>query len=180
MPPGGISLLKSTNGKPEGPYVHAYADSSKPFIGGINPAFFQDDDGKVYFTWSSGTRIAVMKDDMSGFEGELHQVKLADPDHTPEHHAQKCRTRGMNDLGHEGAVLFKANGKYYLGAADDYEGRYSTCLAMSDHIFALTPCATKVYRVREAPIFLKIKKAIVGAVSSATIRNRHGAKNRVW
>jgi len=38
------------------------------------------------------------------------------------------------DLGTEGAVLFKANGRYYLGAAEEYEGRYSTCLAVSDNL----------------------------------------------
>ena len=76
-----------------------------------------------------------MKDDMSGFDGPLKEIRLEDPDHNPAHHAAKCRARGMNDLGHEGAVLFKANGKYYLGAADSYEGRYSTCLAIADHIF---------------------------------------------
>jgi len=71
---------------------------------------------------------------MSGFDGDFHSIVLADPDHTPAHHAEKCVARGMQDLGHEGATLFKANGKYYLGAADSYEGRYSTCLAMSDTI----------------------------------------------
>ena len=135
MPPGGISILKSTTGKPEGPYVHTYANPDKPLMGGIDPTFFQDDDGKVYFSWSGASRIALMKDDMSGFDGEPRQVKLNNPDHTPEHHAEKCRGRGMNDLGHEGAVLFKANDKYYLGAADSYEGRYSTVLAMSDNIW---------------------------------------------
>ncbi|MBC8052661.1 MAG: family 43 glycosylhydrolase [Sphingobacteriaceae bacterium] len=135
MPPGGVSILKSTTGKPEGPYVHAQANPDKPFVNGIDPTFFQDDDGKVYFTWSSGRRIGLMKNDMSGFEGELREIILENPDHTPEHHAEKCRGRGMNDLGHEGAVLFKAKGKYYLGAADDYEGRYSTCLSISDNIF---------------------------------------------
>ena len=43
--------------------------------------------------------------------------------------------RGSNDFGHEGAVLFKANGKYYFGAADEYEGRYSSCMAVSNTIF---------------------------------------------
>jgi beta-xylosidase len=76
-----------------------------------------------------------MKDDMSGFDGAAHLIKLADPDHTPTHHAPKCVTRGSNDLGTEGATLHKANGKYYLGAADSYEGRYSTCVAISDTIF---------------------------------------------
>jgi hypothetical protein len=41
----------------------------------------------------------------------------------------------MNGFGHEGAVLFKAHGKYYHGAVDDYEGRYSSCVAVSDHIW---------------------------------------------
>ncbi len=135
MPPGGISILRSTSGKPEGPYVHAYADPSKPFIGGIDPTLFQDDDGKVYFTWSGAGRIALMKDDMSGFETAPQDVQLLNPDHDLTHHSAKCGPRGTNDLGHEGAVLFKANGKYYRGAADEYEGRYSTCLSVSDSIF---------------------------------------------
>jgi beta-xylosidase len=62
-------------------------------------------------------------------------IKLADPDHTPTHHAAKCVGRGSNDIGTEGATLCKANGKYYLGSADSYEGRYSTCVAISDTIF---------------------------------------------
>ena len=135
MPPGGISILKSTSGKAEGPYAHAYADPSKPFIGGIDPTLFQDDDGKVYFTWSGAGRIALMKEDMSGFATAPQEVQLLNPDHDLTHHSAKCGPRGTNDLGHEGAVLFKANGKYYRGAADEYEGRYSTCLSVSDSIF---------------------------------------------
>jgi hypothetical protein len=42
-------------------------------------------------------------------------------------------------------VLFKANGRYYLGAADSYEGRYSTCLAMSDNIYG-------PYHTRHEPV----------------------------
>ena len=76
-----------------------------------------------------------MKDDMSGFDGPFRDLIFDDPDHNPLFHSAKCEPRGMNDLGHEGAVLFKRNGKYYLGAADEYEGRYSTCLAISDNIY---------------------------------------------
>ena len=76
-----------------------------------------------------------MNDDMSGFDGPPRSIKLEDPDHTPSHHAAKCVGRGSNDLGTEGATLHKANGKYYLGAADSYEGRYSTCVGISDTIF---------------------------------------------
>ena len=72
---------------------------------------------------------------MSGLAEPFRKVVLTEPDHNPDHHAKKCVGRGMNDLGHEGAVLFKRNGKYYLGAADNYEGRYSTCLAISDNVY---------------------------------------------
>lgn len=132
--PTGISILKSTSGKAEGPYVHAFSPD-KPIINAIDPTLFEDTDGKVYFTASSATRIVQLKDDLSGMVGDWQPVKLTAGDHTPSHHAPRCEGRGMNDLGTEGAVLFKANGIYYLGAADTYEGRYSTCLAMSDNIF---------------------------------------------
>lgn len=132
--PTGISILKSTTGKPTGPYVHAFSPD-RPIINAIDPTLFEDTDGKVYFTASSATRIVQLKDDLSGYAGDWHSVKLADPDHTPSHHAERCVGRGSNDLGTEGAVLFKANGIYYLGAADSYEGRYSTCLAMADSIY---------------------------------------------
>ena len=137
MAPGGVGLLKSSTGRPEGPYINALTgpDKDKPLVNGIDATLFEDDDGKVYFTWSSGTRIVRMKDDLSGFAEPMHQIRLEDPDHDPTHHAARCEGRGMNDLGTEGAVLFKANGTYYLGAADSYEGRYSTLLAMSKTIY---------------------------------------------
>jgi beta-xylosidase len=145
--PTGISILKSTSGKAEGPYVHAFSPET-PILRAIDPTLFEDDDGKVYFTYSSATRIARLKDDLSGLAEDPRPVVLAEPDHTPSHHAAKCIGRGSNDLGTEGAVLFKANGRYYLGAADDYEGRYSTCLAMSSNIYGpyrnrheAVPCA---------------------------------------
>jgi beta-xylosidase len=94
MPPGGISFLKSTTGKPEGPYVHATTVTDKSFVNGIDPTLFKDEDGKVYFTWSGANRIALMKDDMSGFDGERHQIQLENPDHNPSHYAAKCEGRG--------------------------------------------------------------------------------------
>jgi hypothetical protein len=134
MAPGGITILKSGTGKPEGPYIHALGED-KPLANGIDATLFEDDDGKVYFTSTSANRIARMKDDLSGLAEPFHDIVLEAPDHDPDHHAAKCAGRGMNDLGHEGAVLFKANGIYYLGAADTYEGRYSTMLAMSKTIY---------------------------------------------
>ena len=134
MAPSGLAILRSTTGKATGPYVHAFSPDA-PISGGIDPTLFEDTDGAVYFTYGSATRIARMKDDMSGLAEPMRAVALAGPDHDPTHHAPRCEGRGMNDLGTEGAVLFRANGKYYLGAADDYQGRYSTCLAIADNIY---------------------------------------------
>ncbi|WP_437919922.1 family 43 glycosylhydrolase [Sphingobacterium sp. LRF_L2] len=134
MCPDGIGILKSSTGKPEGPYINAFKTEG-PIVEGIDPTLFEDEDGKVYFTYGAGNKIAQLNDDLSGFETSFQTITLNDPDHTPSHHAEKCFRRGMNDLGHEGAVLFKHAGKYYLGAADNYGGRYSTCLAVADHIY---------------------------------------------
>ena len=134
MCPDGIGILKSTTGKPEGPYVNAFKEKGS-IAKGIDPTLFQDEDGKVYFTYGAAKEIVQLKDDLSGFAGDFKKVNFTDYDLTPTHHAEKCVTRGMHDLGHEGAVLFKRNGKYYLGAADNYETRYSTCLAVSDHLY---------------------------------------------
>ena len=134
MAPGNIGILKSTSGKPEGPYIHAFSPE-KPIANGIDATLFEDDDGKVYFTYGSATRIRRLNDDLSGFAEEAKQIVLENPDHDPKHHAAKCMPRGSNDIGHEGAVLFKANGKYYLGAVDDWEDRYSSILTISDNIY---------------------------------------------
>ena len=134
MSPGGITILKSTTGKPEGPYVNPVPDGRPLMTGGIDPTLFEDDDGKVYFTKGGGGSISLMKDDFSGF-AETRSVKLNNPDLNPAHHAKKVVERGMLGFGHEGAVLFKANGIYYHGAVDDYEGRYSSCVARSDNIW---------------------------------------------
>jgi len=134
MAPDGISLLKSATGKPEGPYVKALKPD-EPLAAGIDPTLFEDDNGKVYFTYGNPNKLARMKDDLSGLAEQFRRVELVDPDPTPSHHDVKCEPRGMYDLGHEGAVLFKHGGRYYLGAADQYEGRYSLCLAMSENIY---------------------------------------------
>jgi xylan 1,4-beta-xylosidase len=134
MAPGGISLLKSITGKPEGPYVNTVRGGKPLRSGGIDPTLFEDDDGKVYFTSGAGGTISLLKDDLTGF-AETRAVKLLNPDHNPAHHAEKVVRRGMNGFGHEGAVLFKANGTYYHGAVDNYEGRYSSCVAIADNIW---------------------------------------------
>ena len=134
MPPGDRGLLRSTTGRPEGPYVNALADDGK-WRGDIDASLFEDDDGTVYLVYGGGW-IARMKDDLSGLAEEPRKPVLLHPDLDPHHHADNClRGRNCTDIGHEGASLFKRNGKYYLTAADSYEGRYSSMAAISDNIY---------------------------------------------
>lgn len=134
MPPGDRGLLKSTTGKPEGPYVNALANDGK-WDGDIDASLFQDDDGTVYVLWGGG-HIARMKDDMSGMAEEPRHPVLLDPDTIAANHARTCSTRrNCSDIGHEGASMFKRNGLYYLTAADTYQGRYSSMVAVSENIY---------------------------------------------
>jgi beta-xylosidase len=119
MPPGNRGILKSTTGKPEGPYVNALAkDAYLP--GGIDSTLFEDDDGKVYYLYGGASRIYLMNNDMSGFEGDPITVRTED---------------GKGTGAHEGATMFKANGRYYVGGAagNQFQGRYSVVLVISDH-----------------------------------------------
>jgi len=131
MVPTGIAILRSRTGRPEGPYINTLV-ADRPLAEGTDPTLFEDDDGSVYFSYGGGAYVAKMEDDLSTLAEPYHRIELAGPDHNAAHHAAKC---SRNDLGHAGVVLFRANGKYYLGAADDYEGRYSTCLAVSDRVY---------------------------------------------
>ena len=134
MPPGGRGLLKSATGKPEGPYINALANDGY-WAGDIDGSLFEDEDGTVYYLCGGG-RIAKMKDDMSGLAEEPVKPILLDPDLNPAHHAPSCaRNRNCQDIGHEGAYMFKRNGLYYLTAADTYLGRYSSMVAVSENIY---------------------------------------------
>lgn len=144
MPPGGISILKSTTGKPEGPYVHA-TNPDKPLLGGIgpipesfliDPTLFEDEDGKVYFTQGPANFIVRMKDDLSDFAEAPHTIQIVQPDTAKNHHIKSCAANYQcKDLGFEGATLFKRNGTYYLGSTDKYEDRYSMMIATSKNIY---------------------------------------------
>ena len=125
MPPGNRGILKSTTGKPEGPYVNALANDGY-FKGGIDGTLFEDDDGKVYFTSGGASTILLMNDDLSATVGEPHRIEFEKP-------ADGSWTRGS--VAQEGASLFKRNGIYYLGGAGFYKGRYSSVVAMSTNIF---------------------------------------------
>ncbi len=118
---GGTGLLVSKTGKPEGPYINPVT-ADKPLTGGIDGTIFQDDDGKIYFTNGAGGTLHLMKPDLSAFDGPPIDVKTVP------------LPGGPTRLGHEGASFFKANGKYYLGAADTYQGRYSSICGVADKV----------------------------------------------
>lgn len=113
---GGTGILKSTSGKPEGPYVDVKPDG--PLTGEIDASLFQDEDGKVYFVYQNG-KIARMKDDMSGLAEEPKFMECANAD----------------QVGFEGAFLFKANSRYYLSCADFANNRYHCYVASSTNLY---------------------------------------------
>jgi beta-xylosidase len=117
---GGTGIVVST-GKPEGPYVNP-VKADRPLTGGIDATIFQDDDGKIYFTNGAGGTLHLMKPDLSAFDGAPIPIKTV------------TLPGGPTRLGHEGASFHKANGKYYLGAADTYQGRYSSICGVADRV----------------------------------------------
>ena len=111
-PGGGTGLLRSTTGKPEGPYTDVKPDG--PLTQEIDASLFQDDDGAVYFVYQDG-KIARMKDDLSGLAEAPRLLKPSGADH----------------VGFEGAFLFKAGGRYHLACAESNEGGYYDCMVAS-------------------------------------------------
>jgi len=131
----GCGLLRSTTGKPEGPYEDMHPGER---LGDeIDASLFEDDDGTLYFLWHSG-RIAPLNPDRRGLAGPVHVLKtmVADPDQ--KHHSDLCAglfgSDSFEHVGFEGVFLFKANGRYYLSCAEQYEGRYSCMMATSRHL----------------------------------------------
>lgn len=129
----GSGLLRSTTGKPEGPYVDIQPGARMGDE--IDASLFEDDDGAVYFIWHSG-KIARMKDDMSGLAEPYRWLKAGAADPAPGHHSSLCAKifgpDSFDHVGYEGATIFKANGKYHLAAAENFDGHYHGMVADSD------------------------------------------------
>jgi len=116
----GCGLLRSTTGKPEGPYIDIKSDG--PLTGNIDASLFQDDDGTIYFIYQNGM-IARLKDDMTGLAEEPRLLR-------PANH---------EDVGFEGAFMTKCNGKYVLICAEFNERNgsraYDCMAATADNIY---------------------------------------------
>ncbi|MCP5522995.1 MAG: family 43 glycosylhydrolase [Verrucomicrobiales bacterium] len=133
----GCGLLRSTSGKPEGPYEDVQPGA--PMGDEIDASLFEDDDGTVYFLWHSG-KIARMKPDLSGLVEEPYRwlrTTTSDPD--PKHHSGLCEGifgKGSFDhVGYEGMYLFKTGGLYHLSCAEGFDGRYSCMVVSSPNLF---------------------------------------------
>lgn len=133
MSRSGLAILRSTTGKAEGPYVHAFSPE-KPLRKGIDATLFEDDDGSVWFTYGSADEIVRLKDDLSGYSEDWRPIRFESPDHDPRRHRQQCEKKGFADLGYEGASLFKRDGLYHLCVVDRFDDRYSFAIATSKHI----------------------------------------------
>lgn len=132
----GSGLLKSTTGKPEGPYEDM--QPGERLGDEIDASLFQDDDGSVYFLWHSG-KIARMKPDMNGLAEPYRWLKMTGSDPNPKHHSGLCAGifgKGSFDhVGFEGMFIFKEQGRYHLCCAEQYEGRYSCMVSTSTNLF---------------------------------------------
>ncbi len=127
----GTGLLRSSTGKPEGPYADVNGTNG-PLTRGIDASLFVDDDGSVYFLFGSGW-LARMKDDLTGLAEEPVRLRCLPADSDPEHHhpARPCVADEWDHIGYEGVFLFKTNGRYYLSGAERYYERYHAMSAES-------------------------------------------------
>ncbi|MBL8173711.1 MAG: family 43 glycosylhydrolase [Bryobacterales bacterium] len=100
----GMGLLKSTSGKPEGPYAPTY-EGNRAFISpNIDASLFTDDDGTPYFVWQ-GRYIRKMTRDLSAFNGDRVELLTVDGE----------------QVGYEGIFLRKI-GPWYVVLAAEWNG----------------------------------------------------------
>jgi len=88
-----------------------------------DPSLFQDDDGTLWMVWGA-TKIAKIKKDYSGFEGESINIGPSGQ---------------LKNMGHEGCLLMKIEGKYVLfgtgwSTGKMRKGSYNLYYAVADNI----------------------------------------------
>lgn len=126
----GLGILRSTTGRPEGPYEYAFSPDAH-LRRGIDATLFQDDDGAVYLTYGSGDEMVRLKDDLSGYAEDWTRTTFEPVECLVARDRARC-LRGENTLGYEGATMFRKDGLYYLGAVGNVEGRYSFVFSVSE------------------------------------------------
>lgn len=97
----GIGLLKSTTGKPQGPYLPTYEGNRALIRPNIDASLFQDDNGTAYLVWQNGM-IRKLNRQLSGFDGETFNLRTVD----------------AVQVGYEGVYLCKIGAWYVLSASE--------------------------------------------------------------
>lgn len=120
-PGRGSFILRSTSGRPEGPYENIPGNAEGPIHKRIDGSLFEDDDGTVYFVGHNHF-IARMKDDLTGLAEPIQQLK--ETPYEPEPYAE-----GVAIVKHDG--LYHLIQTYWSFRRDD--GRYSRLGPSTNH-----------------------------------------------
>jgi len=119
----GMGMMKSTTGRPEGPYKGVTIPDGPIVNKGIDATLFQDDDGKVYFLWGDGM-MAQMNKDLTAFAEKPTKLLPSVIDTVARNHYAPNYCKDFNHVGFEAAFMFKKDGRYYLSCADRYHSYY--------------------------------------------------------
>ena len=124
----GSGLLKSTSGKPEGPYQDM--QPGERLGDEIDASLFEDDDGTMYFLWHSG-KIARLKPDMSGLAEPYHWLRTTTADPDPKHHSGLCagfsaRARSTTSAT-KACSCSRPTAATISACSENFDGRYSCC-----------------------------------------------------
>ena len=111
----GTGILKSTSGRPEGPYVDV--KPSGPLAEAIDATIFEDSDRSVYYL-DFGYRVARMKPDMSDLAEPIRELQF-----------EPAPPWG------EGVNMKKVGGKYLWTGAGRESGSYDAYSATSNSIY---------------------------------------------
>ncbi|WP_157493612.1 family 43 glycosylhydrolase [Draconibacterium sediminis] len=153
----GSGLLKSTTGKPEGPYEDVKKDGA--MVKGIDATLFKDVDGTVWYIWGPGN-MKKLKPDMMGFADNKPPVFPKD-------------ARGK-EVGYEGVNMYYKNGIYYLMAAE-----WNTESPKKGHVFGNTDVNRRTADGRY-DCMIAMSKNITGPYSEAYIAIPHGGHNMIF
>jgi beta-xylosidase len=133
----GSFILRSTSGKPEGPYDNIAGNATGPIFKNIDGSLFEDDDGTVYFVGHNHF-IARMKDDLSGLAEPVRQ--LQETPYEPEPYAEGVCIVKHDRKYHLVQTYWsfkKPDGKYsYLGPQYNHPSRhsYDVIVATADNV----------------------------------------------
>ena len=130
----GMGLLKSTTGRPEGPYAPTYEGNRAFLAPQIDASLFQDEDGTPYFVWQ-GRFLRRLKRDLSGFDGDTVELLTADGE----------------QVGYEGIFLRKI-GRWYVVLAAEWNGGGNRQDGTYDMMYAVSRKLTGPYSRRRAGV----------------------------